>query len=400
MEQLLSRYPLSQTDLDFIRGGPQLIQNLAATSEKNLQDAQYQRQTAATTIDHFREELANSAMVINQFRGELENFQSTGHPSITSTFTNLTSFLKQSSLVNESAINKPPTLPDPSCPSLITCYTNFLKYKEKNGFLTFIEILQKSPSIVIIFREKIRLTEPTFYNFSPHLSDLELFREILSKVFYPYGFTVEAFQLLISANPMTVPITLQTAYSYALFIKDVTEALESNLPQAATLVLKCWEIVRMGIDQRHDLHYKLMSEYPHSYTRFFYSLETKIKSYFESSPALTSATTSHYSANSRNNPLRPNGNYTGGSGSSSPSHSNYTGTNIMSPPPSPPIHQRTVANVSTTPSSCENCGIPGHTSFDCDKDFCRACHQHDQSSLAFFHRPRDCVLFDFHDCEV
>ena len=73
-------------------------------------------------------------------------------------------------------------------------------------------------------------------------------------MFYPYGFTKEAYQLLVSANPMTVPITLQTAYSYTLFIKDVTEALESILPQAATLVLKCWEIVRMGIDHKHDLH--------------------------------------------------------------------------------------------------------------------------------------------------
>ena len=390
-KDLLKRLPL-QTDLDYIRESPTKFEALIEASNKNAADAKYARETTATNIA--------------QFRGELENFQLTGHPSFTSAIDKLTTFLTQNSAANEAITNKPPTLSDPSCPSFITFYVSYLKYNEKNGFLNFSQVLNKSPFIVKIFLEKIRFKD-ILYTFPSQLSDVDLFREILSKVFYPYGFPVEAFQLLISANPMQSPITVQTAYSYALFIKGVTDALDSILPQTEPLILKCWDIVRQGIDERHELSQKLSSEHPLSYTRFYYTLDKKIKSYFESPPPPVSYTTySHFSPHSRNNanstyPHRTNGNYSGGTGSSLSSPANYSGTHLMSPPPSPSHHQRTVANVATiSSSSCDNCGIPGHTPFDCDKDFCRACHQQDDSSPSFFHRPRDCVLFDFHDREV
>jgi len=358
----------------------ELIQDIADSSKKNLQEAKYERETNSTNIA--------------QFRDELENFQQSGHPSFTSTLDKLTNFLLQHSAASEAVTNKPPILSDPSCPSFITFYISYLKYQEKNGFLTFTQLFNKNPSIVKIFLERIRFKDK-LYTFPLHLSDIELFREILSKVFYPYGFPVEAFQLLISANPMQSPITVQSAYSYALFIKGITDALETILPQTEPLILKCWEIVRQGIDQRHELSYKLSSEHPLTYTRFYYSLDKKIKNYFESSPPPLSSTTPPYCpSHPRSNAhttyqYRPSGNYSGN-----------TGPSPLSSPSPPPIHQRTIANVSATSASCENCGVSGHTSIECEREFCRVCQQQDDSSFSFFHRPRNCVLFDFHDREV
>jgi len=389
-KDLLKRLPL-QTDLDYIRESPTKFEALTEASNKNAADAKYARETTATNIA--------------QFRGEFENFQLSGHPSFTSAIDKLTSFLQQNSVATESVINKSPTLSDPSCPSFITCYVSFLHYKDKNGFLTFGQILKKTPSILRIFHEKIHSKDPT-YHLSLDFDDFYLFREVLSKVFYPHGFPVEGFQLLISANPMTSPITVQSAYSYALFIKDVTDTLNTILPQAETLVLKCWDIVRQGIDQKHELHYKLLSEHPQSYDRFYYTLDKKIKSFFESPPIPISSTNPlPYSSPSRGQPHvqphgntsayqhRSHGNYSGGSHSVSP-HSNHSGAQMLSVPSSLSSPQRTtITNVSINSSSCENCGILGHYPIECDKDFCRPCYQTDDSS-GFFHRPRDCVQFD------
>lgn len=326
---------------------------------------------------------------ISMFRADLQTFEQSGHPSLSSVLVALTSVLKNTSAIQESVTNKQPFLSDPSCPSLISCYINYKKYKEKNGINNFAHTLSKSPSIFRIYLDKIKSTNPDFI-LPPHLSDSDLLRELLSKVYYPDGFSIDGFQLLISANPMKTPITVQTAYEYALFIKDVTEALDSILPQAAPLVLKCWDIVRSGVDVKHELSNKLSSVFPHSYDRFYPSLDIKIKSFFESSH-LSVSSPSPPSPNFRGPSYHPNQN---------PQHrpsGSYSGGSSIITTSTPHQQPRTVANVSLSSSSCENCGISGHNTIDCEKEFCRPCHLLDASSPAFFHRPRDCVLFDSHD---
>ena len=204
---------------------------------------------------------------------------------------------------------------------------------------------------------------------------------------------------------MKVPITIQSANVYALFIEEVTEALESILPQTSALILQCWEIVWLGIDPKRGLCHKILSEIPYLYDRFCYSLDKRIKSYFESPhPFSSSSNFLPSSPQSRGHNYNPNsayqhrshGNYSSG-GTSSVIHANTSGAQLPSSP-SLPHHQRTVANVAmTSSSSCENCGIPGHNTIECDREFCRACQQQDDSPSSFFHRLRDCVEFDFHE---
>jgi len=184
--QSLPAKDLSVENVSFIQDAPQKLKDLQAASQSNLGEARYERQQTATSID--------------RFRAELENFQQTGHPSFTSTLDKLTSFLQQNSVATESVINKSPTLSDPSCPSFITCYVSFLNYKDKNGFLTFGQILKKTPSILRIFHEKIHFKDSTSY-LSLDLADFDLFREVLSKVFYPHCFPVEAFHISYFSQP-------------------------------------------------------------------------------------------------------------------------------------------------------------------------------------------------------
>ena len=378
--------------LEFIRTGPAQMQTLQDDYQKFIEDTKYHRKQTETSVSKFRE--------------DLDEFKVSTNPSLSSVLIHLTSVLKTLSIVQESVSNKAPTLYDPSCPSLVTCYTNYLQYKERNGSLSFLQILQKTPSILRIFLSKIHVTDPTF-SFSTPLPDLTLLRILLDKVFYPDNFTVDGFQLLITANQMKTPITVQSAYEYALFIKDVTEALGDILPQAATPISKCWDIVRSGIDIKHELSYKLMSEHPHSYDRFYTSLESKIKSFFESSHPSISSSSPFYPPHTPRTPgynsgvafsNRNNASYPGGHNTTT--QATYSGGSSIAPS-SPPSNTRSVAVVSKhLLYPCPNCGTVGHDMFNCPKEFCLSCQRLDETNNDFFHRPKDCVLFDCHEMET
>lgn len=218
----------------------------------------------------------------------MEEFRLSHQPLLATVLSELSQVFKNSTMAQESFFNKPPLLIDPSCPSLIHCFIQHVKYKAKHGSLSFISILLKSPSIFQIFLEKIKLVDSSF-SFDYTASDIQVLSTLLEKVFYPEGFTVEAFQLLISAYPMKTPITVQSAYEYALFIKDVTTSLASILPQAATPISQCWNVVLTGIEKGHILRHKLSSEHPQRFVHFYKCLDRKITSYFELTPSSCSS---------------------------------------------------------------------------------------------------------------
>ena len=317
------------------------------------------------------------------FHKEISSCRLSSTPSIASALIDLTKVVQNFSTVQESVINKPAIFLDPSCATFLYGYVHHVRYRLKNGSLSFLKVLLNSPSVFTIFSDKIHLLEPDFV-FPPQSSDSFILKTILEKVFYPEGFTVEGFQLLVSAYPMKTPITIQSAYEYALFIKDVLSALKDILPTAATPISEFWRVVRNGIDRNHSLYYKLQSEHPQQYGFFYKSLERKIIAYFESTSQPRSTTDSNSSSLSTF-PYQRN------SGGSS------TNPSSLPSPLSTPQKNRSVNFLTSTVTSlsCENCALPGHETFNCPQEFCRNCH--DQSVTDFFHRPQECCYESFHE---
>ena len=70
----------------------------------------------------------------------------------------------------------------------------------------------------------------------------------MNSVFYSHGFTTEGFQQVINAHPLKSPLTLQSAYEYAIFIKDILTALAPILPQSENLISQFRNVVAFGVD--------------------------------------------------------------------------------------------------------------------------------------------------------
>ena len=355
----------SNLDLDFLTTAPQKFADLAAKVDANSAQILHVNQDLYKEVKDFHVELSASRLPTNI--------------SISSALSDLTTVIQNFAIVQESVLNKPALFSDPSCASFLFGYIHHLRYRHKNGSLTFLQVLQKSPSVFRIFLNKIRTTFPGF-TFSPADSDFHVLRNVLEKVFYPEGFTVEGFQLLISAYPMKTPITIQTAYEYALFVKDVLEALADILPKAATPISEFWRVVRNGIERTHPIYHKLQSEHPQQYEFFYKSLERKINAFFESSPPSRVSADSNFSSLSASSPFQRQ---------LGPTHSGSTPHSTMSPT------NRMVNSVQILSQSCENCNLPGHDAFNCPREFCKTCQN--LSEQDFFHRPQECCYNTFHE---
>jgi hypothetical protein len=360
------------------------IKHVFSTIDKFMSDVKYERRQAETAIAQFRE--------------DTDPFRLSQHPSLSSVLFDLNSTITTFLNTQEALHNTPLKLTDPSCPSFVKGYTYHIRYKHNNGHFSFYQVLQRSFSVFEIFLEKIRLSHPDFC-FTDVTSDLRVFTDLLKFVFYPDGFNLEGFQLILSTYPMSSTFTIQSAYEYALFIRELLSALKPVLPPDASQISKFWTLVISLVDTATPnsmLRSLLSSVYPHSYTQFYKILDSKFSTWFESQKApsdLLSSTSSL--SNSLSSSLHPSQRFPGPPFQQRSSPVPYSGkSSLATPPPSSSIN-RSVAAVSFSRSSCENCGGTDHTMFNCPHEYCRQCQN--ATDCDFFHRPQNCSNFDSHE---
>jgi len=326
----------------------------------------------------------NQKKEFENFTQELSDSRLSSIPTVASALTDLTKVVQNLSTVQESVTNKPTVFLDPSCATFLHGYVHYVRYRLKNGSQSFLCVLKNSPSVYSIFMAKIHSRLRDFV-FPPQSSDTYVLKTILNNVFYPEGFTVEGFQLLITTYSMETPITIQSAYKYALFVKDFLFAMDAILPSAPAAISQFWIIVYNGVDRTHSLHYKLKSEHPQQYQFFYTSLERKIIAFFESTPTPRPLSDS-------NSPPLSTYSYQKQSGGA-PSTPLFSPSKTLGTP----SNARFVASLSSFSEPCDNCQMPGHSILSCPREFCRPCQT--EQKLDFYHRPQDCMHQNYHDDE-
>ena len=104
--------------------------------------------------------------------------------------------------------------------------------------MNFFELVKRSPDVLDLYLEKARKFQ---YNFFFNTEDDTIFfHELLEKVFYPDGITVEAFHQLVSTSKMT-EFSFQAASSFKTWVYFLTKTLSDQLPEA--LVPQLWDRV-------------------------------------------------------------------------------------------------------------------------------------------------------------
>ena len=156
----------SNLDLDFLTTAPQQFVNLAA----KVDASSAQISTNLAQILHVNQDLHKE---VKDFHVELSASRLPTNISISSALSDLTNVIQNFAIVQESVLNKPALFSDSSCASFLFGYIHHLRYQHKNGSLTFLQVLQKSPSVIKIFLNKIRKTF-TGFTFSPADSDFHV----------------------------------------------------------------------------------------------------------------------------------------------------------------------------------------------------------------------------------
>ena len=218
----------------------------------------------------------------------IDEFRSTGHPSMSQVLQSLSTELMNSraatsqalevfTRLTETTINKISAIPDASFFSFFDTWISFLRYRENRGTLSFSSLLRQSPAVMSIYLIRARSRNESF-TFTPDLSDDACFTEILTTVFYPDGITVDAIKQLIQAKRMLGVFSIQKAAALSIHVFSIIHALKGHLPPHH--VTACWTQTAHAV-QDNGFRYSLLTQHPLNYESFWSTIDNRARIYSE-----------------------------------------------------------------------------------------------------------------------
>lgn len=171
--------------------------------------------------------------------------------------------------IQEMSFNQVQAPADDSCLTMIKSFHSYRNYKSGGGSMNFYELVKRSPDVLELYLEKARKFQ---YNFFFNMEDDTIFfHELLDRVFYPDGVTVEAFNQLVSSKKMT-EFTFQAASSFKTWIYYLTKTLCDQLPEA--LIHQLWDRVSRNAFP-NSFQYSLLSHPPRNLKDFAKTIEAR-----------------------------------------------------------------------------------------------------------------------------
>jgi len=215
--------------------------------------------------------------------------------------------------IQEMSFNQVQAPADDSCLTMIKSFHSYRNYKSGGGSMNFYELVKRSPDVLELYLEKARKFQ---YNFFFNMEDDTIFfHELLDRVFYPDGVTVEAFNQLVSSKKMT-EFTFQAASSFKTWIYYLTKTLCDQLPEA--LIHQLWDRVSRNAFP-NSFQYSLLSHPPRNLKDFAKTIEARAAIFRDNGQR------SHHDSS------HTNSNQSGANDSASTHH--------RSPPPPPIFHR-------------------------------------------------------------
>ena len=285
---------------------------------------------------------------------------------------------RTTSRLHESATNKISPPADDSLGSLVSTYIKHDTYKSNNGSLSFRELLCQAPDIIRIFEQRARTTDPLYSFPSEAIPDKDMLTHLIDRVYYPHGFPISGFRILIRSKLFTGKFTTQKSSEYALHIFTIVNSIKHKLQ--VHQVDNCWKVVTNGVVDDTNFQYSLATQSPTSFDSFWSIIQDRARIFEESE------TTTGYRDRSS----------TQTQSNQSPPYS-QTRTSTFQSPQSPPFRPNTRVNTVKSAERrdqhedrtrserrdqqedrantlCTRCRNYGHTSEICTISFCSICH--------------------------
>jgi len=126
--------------------------------------------------------------------------------------------------------------------TFLTQYNNWQHYRDREGYLSLYGYVQTLPAAYDLYLKKAKSQDPSF-QFT--ITDNALyFSELLDHIFFPHGFDIAVFDMLIKDKRMK-SFSILSAGQYAFDVTVILLSIQSQLKSINTSDL--WNIVSMHV---------------------------------------------------------------------------------------------------------------------------------------------------------
>ena len=176
--------------------------------------------------------------------------------------------------VLEKITNSLDPIPNHHFQTFLTYYTKWQLYSGRGGTISLYGYIQTSPAVYDIYLAKARSQDPLFHFTKVH-DNAFFFTQLIDFVFFPTGFDISAFEILIKEKRMK-QFSIAAAGQYAFDVNVIVHALSNQIVSLNTSDL--WRIVASYVAP-HPFQKFIMTRVPPSSAKFLSYLDQFAKLY-------------------------------------------------------------------------------------------------------------------------
>ena len=239
--------------------------------------------------------------------------------------------------------------------TFLSHYSKWKTYRSRGGFLSLFGYIQNSPSVYDVYLRKARSHDHSFYFHNVTDSD-NFFNQLIDHVFFPNGFDLQAFEVLVKTKKM-LHFSIQQAAQFAFDINSLLTLLPIQLQPLHTPDL--WKVVTKFVSPKSFQSF-LYSKCPRTREQFLSAIDNCARIFDQQSALSTTSEDSHMHRRSSIDSRSPSQDFR------------------------PPLK---VNSVGKREHTCSKCYKSGHLTEDCSLAFCPNCHA---QAKEFMHSPQHC----------
>ena len=176
--------------------------------------------------------------------------------------------------VLEKITNPLEPLPNHHFQTFLSNYTKWQLYRGRGGVISLYGYIQTSPNVYAIYLAKARSQDPSFQFTNLHDNAL-FFNQLIDFVFFPTGFDISAFEILIKEKRMK-QFSIALAGQYAFDVDVIVHALSTQIVSLNTSDL--WRVVATYVSPPPFQKF-IMNRVPPSSSKFLSYLDQFAKLY-------------------------------------------------------------------------------------------------------------------------
>jgi hypothetical protein len=232
-----------QLDVTGIRSDISALCDQVDNNADDIKQLKHRNSDLTDTINNVRGFNRELLSVTSDFKKDVHDYLGFPSSPLSSPLSHLSSFgdpMRNSfRMVLEKIGNPLDPLPNHHFQTFLCHYTKWQIYRDRGGSMSLYGYVQNSPAVFDIYLANAKTQDPSFV-FNPLHDNEKFFGQLIDYVFFPTGFDLHAFEILIKDKRMR-SFSIAAAGQYAFDVNVILQALTSQLEPLNTSDL--WKVV-------------------------------------------------------------------------------------------------------------------------------------------------------------